>query len=128
MKISVKFHVVHVQVYEGDRIVIMDPYSEVEAFSPIQYPDGFFILPGNLPYPTLSEMGYQRTCVFGYNVTWNREDGSTVASNCLQSEPTWMMDNRESIETLAIGDLLLTGAHDAGAYHDYQGKVCKNLS
>ena len=99
----------------------MDPYSEVEAFSPIQYPDGFFILPGNLPYPTLAEMGYHRTCVFGYNVTWNREDGSSVASNCLQSEPTWMTDNMEMLKTLSIGDLLLTGAHDAGAYHDYQG-------
>ena len=30
---------------------------------------------------------YERVCVFGYNVTWSREDGTLVASNCLQSEP-----------------------------------------
>ena len=47
-----------VDVMEGDRIVVTDQFSEVIAFSPSQYPDGFFILPGNLPYPTLSEMGY----------------------------------------------------------------------
>ena len=30
---------------------------------------------------------YDRVCVFGYNVTWSREDGTLVASSCLQSEP-----------------------------------------
>ena len=30
---------------------------------------------------------YERVCVFGYNVTWSREDGTLVASSCLQSEP-----------------------------------------
>ena len=101
---------------EGDRIVINKPFNEVVAFSPYLYPDGVFILPGNLPYPSLAEMGYQRTCVFGYNVTWNREDGSSLASNCLQSEPTWMWDHRDQLADMRVGDLVLTGAHDAGAY------------
>ena len=101
---------------EGDRIVINKPFNEVVAFSPYLYPDGFFLLPGNLPYPSLAEMGYERTCVFGYNVTWNREDGTSIARNCLQSEPTWMWDHREQLANMRVGDLVLTGAHDAGAY------------
>jgi len=109
-------------VAEGDRIVVTDQFSEVIAFSPSQYPDGFFILPGNLPYPTLSEMGYERTCVFGYNVTWNRDDGTSIASNCLQSEPSWMMDHKTQLESMAIGDLILTGSHDAGAYREFEGQ------
>ena len=101
---------------EGDRIVINKPFNEVMAFSPHLYPEGYFILPGNLPYPSLTEMGYERTCVFGYNVSWNREDGASIASGCLQSEPTWMWDHREQLGNMVVGDLVLTGAHDAGAY------------
>ena len=113
---------------EGDRIVINKPFSEVVAFSPYLYPDGFFVLPGNLPYPTLAEMGYERTCVFGYNVTWNREDGTSIARNCLQSEPTWMWDNREQLANIRVGDLVLTGAHDAGAYRQISSVTHQNCS
>ena len=45
---------------------------------------------------------YERTCVFGYNVTWNRVDGTSIASNCLQSEPSWMMDHKEQLESLVF--------------------------
>ena len=109
------------EVLESDRIVITKPFNEVVAFSPWEYPDGVFVLPGNVPYPTLQEMGFTRTCVLGYNVTWNREDGSSIASNCLQSEPSWMWDHRTSLGQLPVGDLVLAGSHDAGAYRDYQG-------
>ena len=63
--------------------MINKPGNEVVAFSPYLYPDGFFLLPGNLPYPSLAEMGYERTCVFGYNVSWNREDGESIARNSI---------------------------------------------
>ena len=87
---------------------------------------------------------YERTCVFGYNVTWNRDNGNLVASNCLQSEPSWMMDHKTELESKvlsynfllksnykgyvkkilfqAIGDLILTGSHDAGAYREFEGQ------
>ena len=41
----------YLKVYEDDRIVLTDQFGDVTAFSPAEYQDGFFILPGNLPYP-----------------------------------------------------------------------------
>jgi len=87
--------------------------------------DHFFVFPGNLPYPTLEQMGFSGTCVFELRAEWKRvyEDGSeeVVASACLQSEPDWMELKKENIQELKIGDLMLAGAHDAGAYREYQG-------
>merc|ERR1719500_1978505 len=87
--------------------------------------DQFVVFPGNLPYPTLDQMGFTGTCVFDLKAKWVRvyEDGfqEVVAEACLQSEPGWMEFHRESLQELKIGDLMLVGAHDAGAYRDYQG-------
>ena len=46
------------QVDAGDRIVLSDSHGEVSTISPALHPDGFYIFPGNLPYPSLSELGY----------------------------------------------------------------------
>ena len=54
--------------------------------------------------------------MFGYYITWYGADGSIKASNCLQSEPTWMQDNKDMLGSVSVGDLILTGSHDAGAY------------
>ena len=87
--------------------------------------DHFFVFPGNLPYPTLEQMSFSGTCVFDLQAKWVRvyEDGfqEVVAEACLQSEPGWMEFHRESLQELKIGDLMLVGAHDAGAYREYQG-------
>jgi len=109
------------EVKEDDQIVVESQDSEPISMSPFQYKDGFYIFPGNLPSPTFDQMGYSRTCVFGYNATWKRADGSLVANNCLQSEPSWMWDHRNELQYMNIGDMMLIGAHDAGAYRDYQG-------
>merc|ERR1719323_2315032 len=34
--------------------------------------DRFFVFPGNLPYPTLEQMGFSGTCVFGLKAEWKR--------------------------------------------------------
>jgi len=109
------------EVSSEDMIVLTTQVAPVASFSPIQYQDNFYIFEGNLPYPTLNEMGFERTCVFGYYITWYGADGSIKASNCLQSEPTWMQDNKDVLGSVSVGDLILTGSHDAGAYRDYQG-------
>ena len=87
--------------------------------------DNFFVFSGNLPYPTLDQMGFTGTCVFDLIAEWKRlyDDGSeaVIASACLKSEPGWMEEHRENLQELKIGDLMLVGAHDAGAYRDYQG-------
>ena len=87
--------------------------------------DQFFVFPGNLPYPSLEQMGFTGACVFDLKAKWVRvyEDGSqeVVAEACLQSEPGWMEFHRESLQELKMGDLMLVGAHDAGAYREYQG-------
>ena len=87
--------------------------------------DQFFVFPGNLPYPTLEQMSFSGTCVFDLQAKWVRvyEDGfqEVVAEACLQSEPGWMEFHRENLQELKIGDLMLVGAHDAGAYREYQG-------
>jgi len=84
----------------------------------------FYVFPGNLPYPTLDQMGFSATCVFDLRAEWKRlyDDGSeeVIASACLRSEPGWMEEHRENLEELKIGDLMLVGAHDAGAYREYQ--------
>ena len=54
--------------------------------------------------------------MFGYFIYWYGPDGSIKAQNCLQSEPTWMQDNKEVLGSVSVGDLILTGSHDAGAY------------
>ena len=46
------------QVDAGDRVVLSDSHGEVSTISPALHPDGFHIFPGNLPYPSLSELGY----------------------------------------------------------------------
>ena len=33
---------------------------------------------------------------------------------------SWMWDHRAVLAALPVGDLVLTGSHDAGAYRDYQ--------
>ena len=33
---------------------------------------------------------------------------------------SWMWDHRSELAALPVGDLVLTGSHDAGAYRDYQ--------
>jgi len=88
--------------------------------------DQFFVFPGNLPYPSLEQMGFTATCVFDLKAKWFHvyEGGGVyevVAEACLQSEPGWMEFHRESLQELKIGDLMLVGAHDAGAYREYQG-------
>ena len=105
---------------------LFSPSSQIVKIS--DFPDNFFVFPGNLPYPTLEEMGFTGTCVFDLLVEWKRlsQDGPDVseevlASACLRSEPRWMEEHSESLQELKIGDLMLVGAHDAGAYRDYQG-------
>ena len=78
-------------VSEGDTIAVNCQSCDEVVFSPADFQDGFLILPGNLPYPQLS---YSRSCVFGYNATWFDANQNVKASNCLQSEPTWMEDNK----------------------------------
>merc|ERR1712212_121721 len=84
----------------------------------------FYVFPGNLPYPTLDQMGFSATCVFDLRAEWKRlyDDGSeeVIASACLRSEPGWMEEHRENLQELKIGDLMLVGAHDAVAYREYQ--------
>ena len=41
---------------------LFSPSSQIVKIS--DFPDNFFVFPGNLPYPTLDEMGFTRTCVF----------------------------------------------------------------
>ena len=109
------------QVSVDDKILVNCEFCEETIFSPADYPDGFHILPGNLPYPSLDQMGFMGTCVFGYNASWQDGDGNIRATNCLRSEPTWMMDHRDALGDMTVGELVLAGSHDAGAYHDYQG-------
>ena len=61
-------------------------------------------------------MEFKRTCIFGYKATWKRSNGSIVAENCLQSEPSWMYDHRDVIKVLKIKDVVLPGSHDSGSY------------
>ena len=61
-------------------------------------------------------MGFQRACIFGYKATWKRANGSVVAENCLQSEPTWMNDHHDVIKDLKIRDAVVPGSHDSGSY------------
>merc|ERR1719264_272613 len=50
----------------GDEIRVYDGSETLLAtIPPALHPDGFYVLPGNLPYPSLEEMGYSLTCVFG---------------------------------------------------------------
>ena len=63
---------------------------------------------------------YERTCVFGYNVTWNRDNGNLVASNCLQSEPSWMMDHKTELESKVQSYNFLLKSN-------YKGYVKKNI-
>merc|ERR1711936_1329114 len=64
--------------------------------------DQFFVFPGNLPYPSLEQMGFTGACVFDLKAKWFHvyEDGSTemVAEACLQSEPGWMEEHSESLQ------------------------------
>merc|ERR1719204_2173554 len=77
--------------------------------------DSFIVFPGNLPNPTKDQMGFNSTCVFDIHARWTRvfDDGTmeVAAEACLKSEPRWMEENRESLEDLKIGDLMLVGAH-----------------
>jgi len=109
------------EVKEDDLIVVESPFSGENILVPFEFSDEFYVYHEQFPYPTLDEMGFTRTCVFGYNVTWTRADGSIVANSCLQSEPTWMWDHKNELEYMNIGDMMMVGAHDAGAYRDYQG-------
>merc|ERR1719153_1951739 len=109
------------QVSKDDLVTINLPDSEPITFVPSEFPDGYYISSKQLPYPTFDEMNFVRTCVFGINATWERGDGTVVAQNCLQSEPSWMWDHRNELQYMNIGDMMLIGAHDAGAYRDYQG-------
>ncbi|KOB79078.1 PI-PLC X-box domain-containing protein [Operophtera brumata] len=43
-------------------------------------------------------------------------DGQIQAYNCLKIQPTWMEDNAGKINGLRIGDLVLAGTHNAGAW------------
>ena len=61
-------------------------------------------------------MGYEKRCLFDYNVEWKTINGSIVATNCLQSHPTWMHDMRNIISTKKIRDLSLAGTHDTLSY------------
>ena len=72
----------------------LDFDSQQLLLLPSNFSDGFVITPIQIPYPTMEEMGYTRTCVFGISASWEREDGTVVAQNCLQSEPSWMWDHR----------------------------------
>ncbi len=38
-------------------IVLSNKDGQVSSFFPFQYQDNFYIFQGNLPYPTLNEMG-----------------------------------------------------------------------
>ena len=88
------------QVNDNDMITIHFQDSEPITFLPSNFPDGYFVSSKQIPYPTLEEMGFVRTCVFGVNATWERGDGSVVAQNCLRSEPSWMWDHRFAFDSL----------------------------
>jgi len=110
------------EVQEGDRIIIDSPHTAATTtIYPAEHPDGFIVLAGNLPYPDMTEMGFSRNCVLEAAASWEREDGAEVAVTCLQSEPTWQWDHKEELAHLPVRQLMLAGAHDAGAYRDYQG-------
>jgi len=82
------------QVSQDDLVTINFPSSESITFVPSEFPDGYYISSKQMAYPTFDEMDFVRTCVFGINATWERGDGTVVAQNCLQSEPSWMWDHR----------------------------------
>ena len=64
----------------------------------------------------MEEMGYEKTCVFGYKAKWERSGGSIVAENCLHSEPTWMEEMKDQIQDLQLKYMVLPGSHDSGSY------------
>ncbi|XP_026318839.1 uncharacterized protein LOC113229458 isoform X2 [Hyposmocoma kahamanoa] len=43
-------------------------------------------------------------------------DDQIEAYNCLKIQPTWMEDNADTINALRIGDLVIPGTHNAGAW------------
>lgn len=60
---------------------------------------------------------YQSQCVFPY---WVRLETSLFESittpRCLQSQPQWMMDNRDLFGDLQLGELMMVASHDAASY------------
>jgi len=114
----------YIQLTAPDIAGVSGPFNQTVKIADLT--DQFFVFPGNLPYPTLDQMGFTGTCVFDLLAEWKRpsEDGleeEVLASACLRSEPGWMEEHRESLQELKIGDLMLVGAHDAGAYREYEG-------
>ncbi|XP_050348413.1 uncharacterized protein LOC126772202 isoform X2 [Nymphalis io] len=43
-------------------------------------------------------------------------DSHIVAYNCLKIQPTWMEDNADRINKLRVGELVIPGTHNAGAW------------
>ena len=84
---------------------------------PHDHIDDFYVTNIQLENVTNEEIGYQSRCVFPLWVQVRDLDGTPVTDpRCLQSQPNWMFEHREIIGDLAVGELMLTAAHDAAAY------------
>jgi len=104
----------------GDTIILKKANETVLALDPADHPDGFYVTDIVLPYPTLTAQ--QRSCVYDYEMVWADASNNVLANTCLLAEPRWMEDNQAVIGKLALGDMMLPGSHDSGAYKEYSGQ------
>ncbi|XP_068633982.1 PI-PLC X domain-containing protein 3-like [Battus philenor] len=94
-------------------------WSNALAFYPIKSKEGHIVTriplgPGTLPAGWNNGVGAR-----GPNCLWpwvGAGDADIKAYNCLKIQPTWMEDNASKINALRIGELVLPGTHNAGAW------------
>jgi len=107
----------------GDTIVLIQGNQTILELDPHEHPDGFYVTDIVLPYPEYpDEIGFQKVCVFGYEMVWKDASNTELATGCLLTEPAWMEENMASLGTMALADMMLPGTHDSGAYKEYTGK------
>jgi len=113
------------QVSEGDLILLElggaeRPDLEIQ---PALHPDGFYVSDVQVPYLDVEGLGnISSSCMFDYRVSWLDAEGVVLAESCLRMEPSWQYEHRDVLAKMKVGDLMLAGSHDAGAYRDYEGE------
>merc|ERR550517_2273207 len=62
----------------------------------------------------------QAECLHNYWIAYVR-DSSVLASDCVKTQPRWMMELRHQVGSIPLHALFIPGAHNAGAYKRLKG-------